>query len=98
MISKGGLAVEDDDFMCGVDIQTLSQRERDWIIIQCGVRSRVIDRNWGVGESCDHFLNVSNALGTSDGRPKGGVVPARISAQSGCILGRDLPEGEINAG
>ena len=50
-----------------------------------------------MGESRNHFLNVSGALDASDGRPKGGVVPARILAQSEYTLGRDLPEGKIGA-
>ena len=48
--------------MGSVHIQTLSQGERDWIIIQRRVGSRIMCLDGGMGESRHKFLDVANSV------------------------------------
>jgi hypothetical protein len=63
--------------MGSIDIETLSKRERDWIIIQRCIRRRIVRLDGGVRESCHKLLDIPNTLSPGKRGTKGAVVPEK---------------------
>lgn len=61
--------------MCGVDVETLSKRKCDWIIVQCCIRGRIVRLNRSLGEPCYKLLDISDTLNPGKWGAKGAVVP-----------------------
>lgn len=67
--------VQHNNFMRGIDVEALSERECRGIIVEGGIGGRVVDSNWCVRQTSDHLLNVADTLYSSNWRTKGGVIP-----------------------
>lgn len=63
--------------MSCVNIKALAKRECDWIIIKSRIGRGVVDGNGGMRQPCHEFLDVTDALDTSDGRPKRRIIPEK---------------------
>ena len=65
------LTVENHNLVRSVHVQTLTEWESGWIIIESRIRGRVMCFDGCVGESSNKFLDVSDALDAGDRRAKG---------------------------
>ena len=65
------LTVENHNLVRGIHVQTLSEGEGDWVIIESRIPGRVVCRDGCVGESRNELLDVSNALDAGDRRAEG---------------------------
>jgi len=65
------LTVENHNLVRGVHVQTLSEREGDWVVIESRIRRRVVCRDGCVGKSRNELLDVSDALDAGDRRTEG---------------------------
>ena len=64
-----------DNFVRRVHVETLIERERDRVIIQCSIRRCVVRLDRCVRQSRYEFLDVSDALYTADGRAESRAIP-----------------------
>jgi hypothetical protein len=69
------LTIEDNHFMSRVDIEALTEGERDRVVDECRVGGRVMHSDGGVRQTRDHLLQPTDALHARDRRAKGRAVP-----------------------
>ena len=71
----GILTVEHDHLVRGIDVEALAKREGRGVVIQGGIRGRVVNGNGRVRETCDKLLNIAYALDSAQRRAEGRSVP-----------------------
>lgn len=67
--------IQNDNFVCSVDIKTLSEREQNRIIIDSRVCRSVVNSDRSMCKTRNEFLDVSYSLNASYWRPESRVVP-----------------------
>lgn len=61
--------------MSRIDIETLTKRECDGIVVERRICRRIVCLDWGMREACDEFLDVPDTLDAGDGGTKCRIVP-----------------------
>ena len=69
------ITVQNNDLVSGVNVEALAKREGRGVVIQGGIRGRVVNGNGRVRETCDKLLNIAYALDSAEWRAEGRTVP-----------------------
>jgi hypothetical protein len=69
--------IENDDLVRRIDVEALSERKRDWVVVQRRVSRRVVRQDGGVRESCHELLHVPDALRPCKREAEARIVPGR---------------------
>lgn len=52
--------IQNDNFVCRVNIKAVSEGKRDGVVIQRRVCGRIVCCNWRLSQPCDKLLDVPN--------------------------------------
>lgn len=63
-----GLTVQNDDFVRGIDIEAVVERECHLVVVKRRVRGRVVCFDGRMRQTRDHLLDVADSLHPSDRR------------------------------